>query len=70
MGHNIPFISRCRAFHEELLVMNAAHKKNIAVMHSTADLLEATVKKCVFVEDRFKCLRESIFFGKSDSKRI
>ena len=32
--------------------------------------LEATVKKCVFVKDWFKCLRESIFFGKSDSKRI
>ena len=32
--------------------------------------LEATVKKCVFVEDWFNCLRESIFFGKSDSKRI
>ena len=24
-------------------------------------VLEATVKKCVFVEDGFKCLRESIF---------
>ena len=32
--------------------------------------LEATVKKRVFIEDWFKCLSESIFFGKSDSKRI